>query len=477
MEQRLEQAPPGTQFSSAPSHGSILGVLRACEEQTAKFDWFQLLHVVGAKMNVAPGIYLRPMEKSVLSGLALLFAYIQSLPEDRQILVNTDCGLGILVVWAHHVLGFSVLVQMRENPNEDILFGNSPAAIVIGPEKIYTTATEPCVTLIEASSGDCLFSIVREPEEDYPITSTIKRPAKGIGMYLLTNDWDNRVDFRHTDDGRRACMDEMMLISAAFALRLSKYLYKGIYGYSQSSGVVSVVSDEGDVDSAVNVPAQDEGPFSSSVPEPISKNLVPLEVREHGIIQAAELLFGSKKISGKAVASYLDAHQNIGRHDLPRPATFTAACDQYGHDPLMWDDVFVPTIVQLSLVALVFAQVTDLDEAGRLLINTKLTCISDEEIYKEIMRWRGYAPIIVDDSTWFKTVTALLAGTTSGWDDLYGLESLSLVSDRGWSVYLSNFGNPDPGYVGKRSIYRLNIGLLIYMNSTGNFRRQRRGPQ
>ena len=64
-----------------------------------------------------------------------MFPLVQSLPEDRLILIDTakDGGACSLVVWAHHVLGLTVLVRSYGSENDLIekQFGTGTSNVVI----------------------------------------------------------------------------------------------------------------------------------------------------------------------------------------------------------------------------------------------------------------------------------------------------------------------------------------------------------
>ena len=157
--------PTEARTRAVPSQDNVLGVLRACEEQTARYDWRNLFAAVAAQLDISPDDATEPIESAVLRGLTLVFPYVQTLPEDREIIVRARSGVCILVVWAHHVLGLNVLVRKPKellsynNEIDEIPFGNIPATVVI-EFSLSSTLQESPVTLIEVSSKDTLFSIV-----------------------------------------------------------------------------------------------------------------------------------------------------------------------------------------------------------------------------------------------------------------------------------------------------------------------------
>ena len=437
LELRQEQAPPNAQLRSIPSQQKVFDTLQSCEEQTAKFNWINLIDAVAAKLE-ADRDATTIISPVIFRGLVLLFPYVQRFPEDREILVHTRKGFCFLVVWAHHVLGFDTLVSIKGTTQSghgpspsSVLFGKFPPTVII--EIPSNSRAEDSVTLIESSSQDTLFSILKEPDDESEISSLVKRPATGIGSLWLRADWDRYAG--QMAHGREACTHDMMLMSTALACRLAKNLYKSSpttdNGLPMMAGALS-------------------GPSNKHQGKRISSER--LKIPEDRILQAACYLFDIKKISREGVQNYVDAHQNISTHAIPPPATFEAISRLYKDS---WNNswfAFRGTIAHAAALILVFAQTMDLSAANGLLL-----CMAGThhfiatEFVASVEEWTGESEdetgIDVDENLWMRCLACLLTSVSSY--EQMEIGSASLISAHGWTVYLCGYGNPDPADVGK----------------------------
>src|SRR5271155_1297964 len=148
-----------------------------------------------------------------------MFPIVQSLSEDRIIHIESGSGVCVLVVWAHHVMGLTVLVKTYfQGVCKEALFGTGNEQIIIDDRSdVNGKSRQPSITLLEVSKKDILFSIKPEPDES-PIKGLFKRPAKGYGKIAL----DARF---HGGPAKEIMIDNMIRLSTAMAMKLSKYLH------------------------------------------------------------------------------------------------------------------------------------------------------------------------------------------------------------------------------------------------------------
>ena len=121
MANRLEGA-PAISNPSNPSRDGILGVLKACERQTSAFNWNMMLYAVANSLEYPLDRVRRHLSSTILQGALDMFPMVRTLPEDRAVYIRIpmwhdekDSGLCSLVVWAHNVLGLSVLVKKNRH--------------------------------------------------------------------------------------------------------------------------------------------------------------------------------------------------------------------------------------------------------------------------------------------------------------------------------------------------------------------------
>ena len=131
-------------MSIVPDYVSLLGTLRACQQQTAAFRWALLYEATEEKIRKVwedthpatafrqPEMYeyeqCRALPIAVLQGLLMWLQSLQSFPEHRLLHVICNTGLSTVVVWCYHVLGLSLIVNIREM---EICFGKGPYNLVV----------------------------------------------------------------------------------------------------------------------------------------------------------------------------------------------------------------------------------------------------------------------------------------------------------------------------------------------------------
>lgn len=443
MEQRRDQAPPNAEFQSVPGHANVEGVLDACLEQTSQFPWPALLSSVAAKLGLEEHEAADPIGPTTFRGLALMLPLAQTLPRDREVVVDGSTGTCVLVVWAHHVLGLDVVVRIpkRDAPGQglrdydDIYFGNPPATVTI---RVPQSSDEegPRVILLESSSREILFSILQDPDEEQVITSSAKRLARGSAMRVLEADWQARTKREDKMDIQEGCLHDMMLVCVALAFRASQYIYKMLWiDESLTAGENGVEDDVADLnltDSEGHAPDWHH-----------------FQIPETKLFEAARFLFDLKNISQAELTVYIQAHRMIKTSEIPEPSTYAAVRQQCRIDPANWR-YYLRTISRMSLLVLTFAHVADLSDAEGLLINRDIPVLNLEDTYLEdkIWRWDGKKCLRIRSDTWFRTYLALAADKPPK-QGPRGDRVASLVSSRGWSAYLPTFGTPDPCDVGE----------------------------
>ena len=141
---------------SVPDYPSLLGTVRACQQQTAAFQWASLFEAVERKIEAAAANAqdsgtpahvdetkiiprgLPATEHASFTNRAIPFTAFQSLlmwlqtlqnfPRNRLLHLRCDTGISTIVVWCHHVLGLSVSVSLS---NFTICFGGPPSNIIV----------------------------------------------------------------------------------------------------------------------------------------------------------------------------------------------------------------------------------------------------------------------------------------------------------------------------------------------------------
>jgi hypothetical protein len=171
-----------------------------------------------------------------------------------------------------------------------------------------------------------------------------------------------------------------------------------------------------------------------------------LEMPEDKIMEAATLLFDSDEISGKEVRTYVHLHQRIPTQSIPPPAQFTTASNSRGYEAGSWRNRLLKAVTCLGGLILTFANVADPEEAAGLLLNQDLFVMDAKTLQKGLWEWDGCSNSDLWHSVWLASLHSLMANGS------IEHERFSLVSERGWTVYLPSFGNPDPAKAGKSNV-------------------------
>ena len=152
----------GGDVDVVPDFVSLSGTLQACQQQTAAFRWALLYEAAEEKIHQAVTRPVSPESRSgsrkreehpmtecrdlreredcdesdrtralqipVLQGLFMWLQSLQNFPEHRLLHLRCNTGLSTVVVWCHHILGLSLILNVRET---EIRFGNGPYNLLV----------------------------------------------------------------------------------------------------------------------------------------------------------------------------------------------------------------------------------------------------------------------------------------------------------------------------------------------------------
>ena len=112
-----------------PDYVGVLRTLQACSSQTSQYHWNDLLAIIDDRFPIARpwsrdnNQSSRHLVPSLLLGAMDYFFLIQTLPDDRVVVIDGQTGLLPIIVWAHFILDLVVLV--KDSPDGDVVFGNA----------------------------------------------------------------------------------------------------------------------------------------------------------------------------------------------------------------------------------------------------------------------------------------------------------------------------------------------------------------
>jgi hypothetical protein len=118
-----------------PDYDGILATLQACLSQMSHFSWDMLRELVESKfekshswLNLRQSPLKRLSPNTLLAAMDYLYL-VQSLPENRLMIIDNQMGVIPIILWAHCILGLRVLVQ--NSPDGDISWGSAGTPQVI----------------------------------------------------------------------------------------------------------------------------------------------------------------------------------------------------------------------------------------------------------------------------------------------------------------------------------------------------------
>ncbi|KAL8836827.1 MAG: hypothetical protein Q9176_006060 [Flavoplaca citrina] len=422
FEKDLEDAPPEI-LAANPKEENIVGIIKACEDQTAAFSWEGYLRAASADLHLSAGQILSPLPPVVFRSALRMLPTVQSLYRQRTMVITCSKGDGVcaMIVWAHHILGLNVLINTyiddpdsieTKGPRQSVLFGKSvePAQVILNLEK---RCSIPSVVLMAES--ETLFRFV--PDIDEPVIDAIyKIPARGFGKHVFET-----LNFR---EGKESAIEQMVHITCAFVMILSRHL------------------------SGSNHPA---GAFPMELGNSPKANRW-CSISEQQLIQIMRLTFDNAGIDTTTVEEYaviysgkpLDEHLEIQRPVyIAYRATHGDGLDDKSLK-FLWRGA-VDHMRKLSVLILALSFVRNSAELNDfLLCNAQnfTTIMEAHPLLRFVKDWDGKSRINVSANTWFHAVALLMGGHKANLD--YG--SMSLLSSHGWSVFISTYGTSDPSF-------------------------------
>ena len=186
----------GEPVENAPHYGSLIGTIKACQQQTAGFQWSSMYESIERRLRAAlprevlprearepvfkaSGLLERSLPFPVLQSLLMWLRSVKNLPDHRLLHIRTKNGVSTTVVWCHHLLGLTVSVRIGD---VNVMFGKGAATVIIVGS---ATVVDTSVSLLDASCQDePLFTLGQLPE-DPTIYPEIRANAFGYGMEVL----------------------------------------------------------------------------------------------------------------------------------------------------------------------------------------------------------------------------------------------------------------------------------------------------
>ncbi|MCJ1228102.1 hypothetical protein MMC12_004763 [Toensbergia leucococca] len=168
-----------------PRYDALKATLRTCREQTSGFMWELVFSAVettlaGAFASNKP-YDTRPLPTPVLQALLDSFTAVQHLPEDTLLRIRCLQGVVTIVVWAHHVLGLTVVVEAE---NDVFRFGDGPESVYIDCRYTDNTDRLTQVSLLNETQ-DLLFHVSEDSFGLGLLEPACRHPVLGYASRIL----------------------------------------------------------------------------------------------------------------------------------------------------------------------------------------------------------------------------------------------------------------------------------------------------
>ena len=97
------------------------------------------------------------------------------------------------------------------------------------------------------------------------------------------------------------------------------------------------------------------------------------------------------------------------------------------------------------MLIIAFPHVHDLEACAELPLLYRYEVLCDHHLTKQLLTWDEKKALGIHESSWVEAIALLMIGHKEKVETINN--KVSLLSDRGWSIYLCTFGDADPSYV------------------------------
>lgn len=174
-----------------PRYDALKGTLRACREQTSGFMWELILAAVDKEIShivvCETPSDTRAIPVPVLQALLDAFTAVQYLPEARLIQISSNDGAATVIVWAHHVLGLTIVVESSKG---SVRFGDGPESVYFDCDPRSKSGPDRASLFNEAN--DLLFNVDKS-FEDVTLDPVLRHPLRGYGLKRLSRNNENVI--------------------------------------------------------------------------------------------------------------------------------------------------------------------------------------------------------------------------------------------------------------------------------------------
>ena len=183
------------------------------------------------------------------------------------------------------------------------------------------------------------------------------------------------------------------------------------------------------------------------------------DVDEQRLLQASRFLFNNPHISRGSIDSFLRQRSFKALDErLPRPLALDAAARAHplmeNHDNVVDDEwnIMCGHARRLSILLIALAHVVNLEDCEDLMfVGFAFNDMYEHTLAHQLEDWDGKAVLRIPDVAWLQALAVpLLSHQQNVWSLPW--DTVCLISDKGWSCWISTFGGSDPAYVRAGSV-------------------------
>ena len=327
-----------------PDYDGILKTLRACSSQTSQYHWDNLVALVVRRFPASRQLFrmdhspLKSLTMNLLLGAMDYFYLVQSLPEDRFVLVESQRGVVPIIVWGHYILGLTVLVT--GSPDGEVTFGHTEGPRIIikwssAPVSLNNESEDrlsaPMIYLLDASQ-EVLLKTEPVDNETTRIEGQECHCLKGYGSTFLQRLF-NKIKLVEDDD---PIYSETANFAVAFALLLSRSMRrKSISG--ENLGKKNV------------------------------ENLA-LGTEPWRLFDSSKLLFTGIELNKRVISGFAKELTGVSVADMTVPPGIRNYLEKPDHGQEYTKDHFIGDIKQIASWILTFAQIVDIESCADLIL-------------------------------------------------------------------------------------------------------------
>ena len=405
-----------------PDYEGILKTLQACSQQTSQYRWDDLCTLIETRFKNSRRSFclsnspLKRLSSRMLLGAMDYLYMVQTLPEDRFVMVNGQTGLVPMVIWAHYILGLNVLI--KSSPDGDVVFGHveRPQVIIQWDSSLSFDPVSLTLTSL-----------------DYPVG------VFPTDIYLL--DADMHVILR-----AESVIDHEINLEGHEYHRLKGYGTTYIQRYFNIHRFVAdddpVIPDTANYVVCIAIlMSRVARQASNDIKRDYDKDTLKhryFNTEFWRLFDSSDLLFWGVKLDKRKIVEQLDKLGGKQLRDMAVPTSLRNFFED--SEELKFDDDkmrFLYYLNQLATLILAFGHVIDIKSCSDL----PLRFAADDRSSFNSLGWDGVHPIDAQSDTFFKCITAIRK--VELWNVNLGIRPF-LDCHQGWSLFYSCLGDYDP---------------------------------